>query len=57
MEESIKNAIATLYSDDFQKILPTIVNPYGEGDATEKIMDILNNSPLPEEPKKEFYNL
>ena len=32
-------------------------NPYGEGNASEKILDILQNAPLPEEPKKKFYDL
>ena len=56
-KESIERAINTLYSDEFKTILSNVKNPYGEGDATEKILDILKNSPLPLEPKKEFYDL
>ena len=56
-KESIQNAVVTLYSEDFQKMLQSVVNPYGEGDSTEKIMDVLKNEPLPEEIKKEFYDL
>ena len=56
-KESIKNGVDMLYSKDFQKMLPSVANPYGEGDATEKIMDVLKNEPIPEEPKKEFYDL
>jgi GDP/UDP-N,N'-diacetylbacillosamine 2-epimerase (hydrolysing) len=56
-KESIQNAVDTLYSEDFQKILQSVVNPYGEGDSTEKIMDVLKNKPIPEETKKEFYDL
>ena len=55
--QSIKGAIGTLYSEDFQKILPSVVNPYGEGNATEKIMAVLKNEPIPKELKKEFYDL
>ena len=55
--ESIKNAIDMLYSEDFKKTLPSFVNPYGEGNATEKILDILNNEPLPKELKKKFYDI
>ena len=55
--QSIKDAIGTLYSEDFQKILPSVVNPYGEGNATEKIMAVLKNEPIPKELKKEFYDL
>jgi GDP/UDP-N,N'-diacetylbacillosamine 2-epimerase (hydrolysing) len=56
-KESIQNAVDTLYSKDFQKMLQSVVNPYGEGDSTEKIMDILKNEPIPKETKKEFYDL
>ena len=56
-KESIQNAVDTLYSENFQKMLQSVVNPYGEGDSTEKIMDVLKNKPIPEETKKEFYDL
>ena len=56
-EKSIKKAIETLYSRDFQNILPCVVNPYGEGNATEKILEVLRDAKLPEELKKEFYDL
>ena len=56
-KESIKNGIDMLYSKDFQKMLSSVMNPYGKGVATEKIMDVLKNEPIPEEPKKKFYNL
>jgi len=55
--ESIMNAICVLYSEVFQKILPSVVNHYGEGDATEKIMDVLKNKAIPQELKKDFYDL
>lgn len=54
---SIKKAIKTLFSEDFLMILPTVENPYGEGNATEKILNILKNTPLPLELKKDFYDL
>jgi GDP/UDP-N,N'-diacetylbacillosamine 2-epimerase (hydrolysing) len=56
-EKSIKKAIETLYSQNFQNILPSIVNPYGEENSTEKILDILKNANIPKETKKEFYDL
>ncbi len=56
-KESVKNAIKSLYSEDFQKILTTAENPYGVGDAIEKIMEILKKTKIPDELKKEFYNL
>lgn len=56
-EDSIKRAINTLYSDEFQTILSNVKNPYGDGNATKKILDILKNAPLPLELKKDFYDL
>ena len=37
--------------------LLSIENPYGKGDATEKIMVVLKNEPIPQELKKQFYDL
>ena len=54
---SIKQAIKTLFSKNFQMILPKVDNPYGEGKATEKIIKILENGSAPGELKKEFYDL
>ena len=54
---SIKKAIETLYSEDFQMILPSVENPYGKGNAIEKIMKVLIKVGIPSEPKKEFYDL
>ncbi|HCX24190.1 MAG TPA: UDP-N-acetylglucosamine 2-epimerase (hydrolyzing) [Cytophagales bacterium] len=56
-KRSIKEAIKTLYSKDFQNILSKVDNLYGKGDATEKIMEVLKAAKLPEELKKEFYNI
>ena len=55
--QSINNAINKLYSNEFQKYLHSVNNPYGDGDAIEKIMDILINEDIPKEMKKEFYDL
>jgi GDP/UDP-N,N'-diacetylbacillosamine 2-epimerase (hydrolysing) len=56
-ETSIKKAIETLYSQGFQNILPSVVNPYGKGNATTKIIKVLKNMNIPKELKKEFYDL
>ena len=56
-KESIQKSIDKLYSVNFQKMLPSVVNPYGTGNATEKIMGILKSLPISNEPKKKFYNL
>ena len=57
VKDSIKDAIGMLYSEDFQQMLPSVVSPYGEGDATEKIMAVLKHQPTPKETKKDFYDL
>tara|TARA_B100001250_G_scaffold395204_1_gene399875 strand:+ start:1020 stop:2180 length:1161 start_codon:yes stop_codon:yes gene_type:complete len=54
---SIKEAVKTMYSKDFQNILPSIINPYGEGNAVAKIMEVLHSTSLPKDQKKEFYDL
>lgn len=54
---SIINALTRLYSNDFQSNLSKIVNPYGVGGASEKIVDILKNYPINSIIKKTFYNL
>ena len=56
-QNSITSAIEKLYTDDFQNKLKSTKNPYGEGKATEKIMDILKSQSLPNNLKKSFYNL
>ena len=54
---SINQAIKTIYSKDFKNILSAVNNPYGEGNATEKIIEILRDTIIPKEIKKEFYDL
>jgi GDP/UDP-N,N'-diacetylbacillosamine 2-epimerase (hydrolysing) len=54
---AIENAIQNALSEDFQQILAKAVNPYGEGNATEKILNVFQNNLLPAELKKKFYDL
>jgi len=56
-EVSITSAIAKLYSTDFQTNLKTVENPYAGGNASDKIIEILINNPVPEHIKKQFYDL
>jgi GDP/UDP-N,N'-diacetylbacillosamine 2-epimerase (hydrolysing) len=56
-DSSIRNAIAELYSKDFQKKLTTVKNPYGLGGASESIVKILEEISLDEVLKKTFFNL
>ena len=54
---SIKNAIAELYSTEFQNKLMKVKNPYGSGGASEAIVNILKEISLDGILKKKFYNL
>jgi GDP/UDP-N,N'-diacetylbacillosamine 2-epimerase (hydrolysing) len=54
---TIKNAIKKLYSKKFQNKLKTVSNPYGNGKATENIMEILKKTKIPDQLKKEFHSL
>ena len=54
---SITTAIEKLYSKDFQAKLKTVKNPYGCGDASDKIIEVLINNPVPTKIKKQFYDL
>jgi GDP/UDP-N,N'-diacetylbacillosamine 2-epimerase (hydrolysing) len=56
-QKSITSAIEKLYNTDFQNKLKTVQNPYGNGSATEKIIDFLKNNQIPKNIKKVFYNL
>ena len=56
-KKAIKKALDKLYSKNFQRNIDTVKNPYGEGDAIEKIMKLLINQPIPAEIKKEFHDL
>ena len=53
---SILNAIDHLFSKKFQKKLPMINNPYGNGGASEAITKILENENLGETLIKKRFN-
>jgi GDP/UDP-N,N'-diacetylbacillosamine 2-epimerase (hydrolysing) len=55
--ESIAGALRKLYSKEFQLALGTVQNPYGEGGASKKVVEILQDHSLDSTLKKPFYNL
>ncbi len=55
--ESIQKALNKLYRPDFQDQLKDTRNPYGNGQATDQIVAILKNHPIPQVPKKVFYDI
>lgn len=55
--QSIAAALQRLYAQEFQEMLKTVRNPYGEGGASEKIVLILQDYPLESILKKSFHDL
>lgn len=56
-QESIVDAIKILYSPTFQVDLSQVHNPYGEGGASEKVVDKLKSVDIENIIKKVFYDL
>lgn len=55
--QSILAAIEKLYTKEFRQSLPTVVNPYGSGGASQKIVETLRNRDLAGILKKNFYDI
>jgi GDP/UDP-N,N'-diacetylbacillosamine 2-epimerase (hydrolysing) len=53
----IKRALDVLYSQDFQNTLRNVINPYGTGGASEKVLEVLRSIELLDLVKKKFYCL
>ncbi|MFW0713416.1 UDP-N-acetylglucosamine 2-epimerase [Aliarcobacter butzleri] len=53
----IEKAFEKLYSKEFQDILQNVENPYGDGCASKKIIEVLKNVDLQNILKKTFYDL
>ena len=56
-QKSITNAISILYSPSFQVNLSQASNPYGEGGASEKVVNVLKIINIKNIVKKAFYDL
>jgi GDP/UDP-N,N'-diacetylbacillosamine 2-epimerase (hydrolysing) len=56
-KNSIQKAFEKLYSSEFQTLLKTVKNPYGEGCVSKEIIKILLNTELNNLLKKKFYDL
>jgi GDP/UDP-N,N'-diacetylbacillosamine 2-epimerase (hydrolysing) len=55
--EHILEALLYLKSDQFQTSLSSITNPYGDGGACQKIVDVIKKHPLERLLKKTFYDV
>lgn len=56
-QKSITQAFKQLYSKEFQDILQYVQNPYGTGNASIKVIDILKKSDILNILKKSFYDV
>lgn len=54
---NIAEALERLYSTDFQVSLSQVCNPYGEGGASEKVVEIIKHHAIDGMTKKAFYDL
>ena len=54
---AISGAIERLYVPEFQEILRSVCNPYGDGGASEQVVAILAEVSLEDILKKRFFNL
>ena len=57
LKRSIMLALKKLYSEEFQKKLKKVVNPYDNGSALEKIFEVLRSKNIPSNTMKSFYDL
>ena len=57
MRVSIKSAFEKLYSREFQDQLRAVVNPYGDGGASDKIISLIKTVSIDEIIKKRFFDL
>ncbi|NHQ59216.1 UDP-N-acetylglucosamine 2-epimerase (hydrolyzing) [Chlorobium sp. BLA1] len=53
----IRAAIKRLYTQEFQELLLSVVNPYGEGGASKKIIEVIRSVDLGGLLKKAFYDI
>ncbi len=56
-KKSISEALKTLYSNKFQDSLLNVKNPYGDGCASEKIIEEIKKTDLSNILKKSFYDI
>ena len=56
-KNSILKAFDRVYSRDFQQVLKNVVNPYGDGCASKKIIEVIKGVDLTNILKKSFYDL
>lgn len=56
-KQQIIDAIATIYTDAFQERLHTVINPYGQGNSSQKLVSIIKSVDLSKLKSKKFYDV
>ena len=56
-KQSISSSLEKAFSEEFQSGLKDVKNPYGEGGASEKIIEIIKNFDYTDVLKKKFYDI
>jgi GDP/UDP-N,N'-diacetylbacillosamine 2-epimerase (hydrolysing) len=56
-KDDIRRAFRTLYSDSFKESLKRIENPYGDGNAAKRIIEVLRSVDMRDILKKDFYDI
>lgn len=55
--DQITGALTTLYTPAFKASLKQVINPYGTGGASQKIVEVLARQPIDQLLKKKFHDL
>ncbi len=55
-KKNIRDSIKKIYSNEFKQLLKNVKNPYGEGNASKKIINVLKTTQLQGILKKTFFN-
>lgn len=56
-KNEIEQALRTSYSKEFKELLNTIVNPYGQGNSSKKVVEVLKTVELKNLKSKLFYDI
>ena len=56
-KQQIIDAIETIYTSFFQTQLQTVINPYGQGNSSKKLVDIIKSIDLQQLKSKKFYDV
>ncbi|MDQ6964626.1 MAG: UDP-N-acetylglucosamine 2-epimerase, partial [Mariprofundales bacterium] len=56
-KQGVASALRRLYSPSFQASLSKVTNPYGDGGASDKVVETIKHYPITNMVKKTFYDL